>query len=132
MFQYLNRFRMSRLTFALSLLLLLACVACQLQPNQQEAQQNTHQDPLPSWNEGSAKKAILDFVARTTTQGSPDFVPVDERIATFDNDGTLWVEQPIYTQFVFALDRVKALAPQHPDWKTKQPFKAVLAGDMQA
>jgi len=110
----------------------MACVACQSQPNQQEAQQNTHQDPLPSWNEGSAKKAILDFVARTTTQGSPDFVPVDERIATFDNDGTLWVEQPIYTQFVFALDRVKALAPQHPDWKTKQPFKAVLAGDMQA
>jgi haloacid dehalogenase-like hydrolase len=92
--------------------------------------QSTQPDPLPSWNDGPAKKAILDFVARTTTMGSPDYVPVAERIATFDNDGTLWTERPIYTQFVFALDRLKALAPKHPEWKTKQPFKAVLEGDV--
>src|SRR5215813_12523834 len=96
------------------------------------AAQSGAPDPLPSWNEGPAKKAILDFVARTTTTGSPDYVPVADRIATFDNDGTLWTEQPIYTQFAFALDRVRALAPQHPEWKTTQPFKAVLEGDMKA
>ena len=89
-------------------------------------------DPLPSWNEGPAKKAVLDFISRTTTQGSKDFVPEDERIATFDNDGTLWVEQPVYTQLAFALDRVKQLAPSHPEWKDKQPFQAALAGDMKA
>ena len=83
-------------------------------------------DPLPSWNDGAAKKSIIDFVARVTTQGGPDFVPPAERIATFDNDGTLWCEQPMYFQLAFAFDRVKALAPQHPEWKTKQPFKAVL------
>ena len=87
-------------------------------------------DPLPSWNEGPAKNAILSFVASTTTIGGPDYVRVEDRIATFDNDGTLWVEQPIYTQFSFALDRVKSLAPQHPEWKDNQPFKAVLQGDM--
>jgi hypothetical protein len=86
-------------------------------------------DPLPSWNKGATKKSITDFVARVTTPG-PDFVPVDQRIATFDNDGTLWVEQPMYVQLAFALDRVKALAPMHPEWKDKQPFKAVLEGDM--
>jgi hypothetical protein len=84
---------------------------------------------LPSWNDGPAKASIVDFVARVTTQG-PDFVPVEQRIATFDNDGTLWVEQPMYVQFAFALDRVKALAPMHPEWKTTQPFQAVLEGDM--
>jgi phosphoglycolate phosphatase-like HAD superfamily hydrolase len=89
-------------------------------------------DPLPSWNEGAAKKAITDFIARVTTQGSPDFVPVELRIATFDNDGTLWCEQPVYFQVAFAMDRVKALAPRHPEWKTKQPFKAVLDRDMKA
>ena len=89
-------------------------------------------DPLPSWNEGAAKKAITDFVARVTAQGSPDFVPVDLRIATFDNDGTLWCEQPVYFQVAFAFDRLKAMAAQHPEWKTKQPFKAVLDGDMKA
>jgi phosphoglycolate phosphatase-like HAD superfamily hydrolase len=89
-------------------------------------------DPLPSWNEGAAKQAIAGFVSKVTTQGSRDFVPAAERIATFDNDGTLWSEQPIYFQFAFALDRVKALAPQHPEWKTTQPFKAVLEGDMKA
>lgn len=89
-------------------------------------------DPLPSWNEGSAKQAILDFVAAVTREGSPDFVPVPERIATFDNDGTLWPEQPMYVQLAFALDRVKALAPEHPEWKDKPHFKAILDGDLKA
>jgi phosphoserine phosphatase len=89
-------------------------------------------DPLPSWNEGPTKKSITDFVARVTTQNGPDFVPVEQRIATFDNDGTLWVEQPMYVQLAFALDRVKEMAPMHPEWKDKQPFKAVLEGDMKA
>ena len=89
-------------------------------------------DPLPSWNDGAAKSAIVDFVTAVTTQGGPDFVPPEERIATFDNDGTLWVEQPMYTQFAFALDRVKALAPQHPEWATTQPFKAVIDNDLNA
>src|SRR5213078_2104958 len=90
------------------------------------------QDPLSSWNETAPKKAIIDFVERVTKQGSPDFVQLNERIATFDNDGTLWVEQPIYTQFVFAIARVKELAPKHPEWNQQQPFKAVLDGDMKA
>jgi phosphoglycolate phosphatase-like HAD superfamily hydrolase len=89
-------------------------------------------DPLPSWNDGPAKKAITEFVARVTTEGGAEFVPVAERIATFDNDGTLWSEQPIYFQFAFALDRVRALAPKHPEWKTKQPFKGILEGDTKA
>jgi hypothetical protein len=89
-------------------------------------------DPLPSWNDGAAKTAIMDFVGRVTREGGPDFVPVPERIATFDNDGTLWTEQPYYFQVAFAIDRVKAMAPQHPEWKKKQPFKALLEGDKKA
>jgi phosphoglycolate phosphatase-like HAD superfamily hydrolase len=89
-------------------------------------------DPLPSWNDGAAKKSITDFVAKVTTQGSADFVPPAERIAVFDNDGTLWCEQPIYFQAAFALDRVRAMAKDHPEWKNQQPFKAFLAGDKQA
>src|SRR5829696_6567882 len=89
-------------------------------------------DLLPSWNAGATKQAIMSFVARVTAHGSPDFVPGDQRIATFDNDGTLWVEQPMYVQLAFILDRVRALAPQNPDWKSKQPFQAVLDGDMKA
>jgi haloacid dehalogenase-like hydrolase len=87
-------------------------------------------DPLPAWNDGAAKEAIVSFVRVTTTQGSPRFVPPAERIATFDNDGTLWAEQPLYFQLLFALDRVKALAPQHPEWKTKEPFASLLKGDV--
>jgi len=87
-------------------------------------------DPLPSWNDGPAKQAIVDFVRATTAKGSPKFVPPAERIATFDNDGTLWCEQPMYFQFIFALDRVKALAPQHPEWKEKEPFASLLKGDL--
>jgi phosphoglycolate phosphatase-like HAD superfamily hydrolase len=90
------------------------------------------QDPLPSWNDTAPKKAVVAFVEKVTKEGSPDFVPVAERIATFDNDGTLWAEQPIYFQFAFAIDRVKALAPQHPEWKKQQPFAAALSGDKNA
>lgn len=89
-------------------------------------------DPLPSWNDGAPRSSLLEFVARTTTTGSADFVPVPERIATFDNDGTLWSEQPIYFQFAFAIDRVKALAASNPAWREREPFKSVLAGDMAA
>lgn len=89
-------------------------------------------DALSSWTEGPTKASIIDFVSRVTAQGGPDFVPAAERIAVFDNDGTLWVEQPMYVQLAFVLDRVKALAPQNPGWKTTQPFKAVLGGDMRA
>src|SRR5438270_7996136 len=85
-------------------------------------------DPLPSWNDTAPKKAIIAFVEKVTREGSPDFVRPGERIATFDNDGTLWAEQPIYFQFLFAMDRIKALAPQHPEWKTEEPFKFVLTG----
>jgi hypothetical protein len=87
-------------------------------------------DPLPSWNEGNAKKSILSFVKKVTTPNAPVFVPPAERIATFDNDGTLWAEKPMYFQLFFALDRVKALAPQHPEWKDKEPFASLLKGDV--
>lgn len=87
-------------------------------------------EPLPSWNDGPAKSAIIDFITRVTQVGGPDFVPAQDRIAVFDNDGTLWTEQPLYVQFVFALDRVKTLAPQHPEWQSEEPFRSVLAGDI--
>ena len=87
-------------------------------------------EPLPSWNDGSARKSIIDFVEKVTRPGSPDFVAAPERIAVFDNDGTLWCEQPMPVQFYFALDRVKALAPQHPEWKTTEPFASLLKGDL--
>jgi len=88
--------------------------------------------PLASWNDGAAKVAIVDFVRSVVTKGSPNFVPVNKRIAVFDNDGTLWAEQPMYFQLLFALDRVNALAPQHPEWKTKEPFASLLKGDMKS
>ena len=89
-------------------------------------------DTLPSWNEGPARQAILDLVSTTTTPGSADFVEPEDRIATFDQDGTLWVEHPIYGQVAFALDRVVELAPRHPEWKDKEPFKTVLSGNHEA
>jgi phosphoglycolate phosphatase-like HAD superfamily hydrolase len=89
-------------------------------------------DPLPSWNDGPTKQSIVDFVTKVTTEGAPEFVKPEDRIATFDNDGTLWIEQPMYNQFVFALDEVKAKVNEHPEWKDKEPFKSVLAGDMKA
>ena len=87
-------------------------------------------DPLPSWNDGMARQSIVHFVAKVTKEGGTDFVPPDERIATFDNDGTLWAEQPLPFQFLFVLDRVKALAPQHPEWKDKEPFASLLEGNL--
>ncbi len=89
-------------------------------------------DPLPSWNNTSPKQSIVDFVDNVTKEGSPDFVPPAERIATFDNDGCLWAEQPMYFQAIFALDRVKVLAPKHPEWKTQEPFASVLKGDVKS
>jgi phosphoserine phosphatase len=86
-------------------------------------------DHLPSWNDGPAKQSIIQFVKSATDKNSPQYVPSEDRIAVFDNDGTLWTEQPIYFQLAFAIDRVKALAPQHPEWKEKQPFKAILEND---
>ena len=87
-------------------------------------------DPLPSWNEGTAKRAIMDFVRRVSTDDSRDYVPESERIAVFDNDGTLWCEMPVPVQAFFVADRVRALAPDHPDWQTTEPFKSQLAGDV--
>jgi phosphoglycolate phosphatase-like HAD superfamily hydrolase len=96
------------------------------------AHSSAQTDPLPSWNDTAPKKAITDFVERATKEGSPDFVKPEERIATFDNDGTLWVEQPIYTQVTFAIDEVVAMAPQHPEWRETEPFKSILAHDREA
>jgi phosphoglycolate phosphatase-like HAD superfamily hydrolase len=87
-------------------------------------------DPLPSWNDSGSKQAIVAFVEKVTREGGPDFVPIAERIATFDNDGTLWSEQPMYFEYIFALERLRTLAPRHPEWKTVQPFAAALKGDM--
>ncbi|MCV9999625.1 haloacid dehalogenase-like hydrolase [Pararhizobium sp. YC-54] len=86
-------------------------------------------DDLSSWNDGATKQAIVDFVSAVSTEGGADYVAPGERVAVFDNDGTLWGEQPMYVQLVFALDRIKALAPEHPEWKDTEPFKSVLAGD---
>jgi hypothetical protein len=112
-------FKLSRLAALTLCVLLLAVVGAYAQ-----------NDPLPSWNDGKTKQSIVAFVEKVTKPGSPDFVPVPERIATFDNDGTLWAEQPMYFQLAFALDRVKALAPQHPEWKNKEPFASLLKGDL--
>ncbi|AUS04364.1 HAD family hydrolase [Pseudotamlana carrageenivorans] len=89
-------------------------------------------DPLSSWHDNATKKAITSYVTEVSTSGNPNFIPISDRIATFDNDGTLWSEQPVYFQLFFAMYRIKALAPEHPEWKNKQPFKAVLENDMKA
>ena len=105
-------------------LLLLGCVSC--------AKPVPVEDPLPSWNDAAARQAIVSFVDKTTTEGSADYVAVEERIAVFDNDGTLWAEQPLYFQALFIFDRIKALAPDHPEWETQEPFSSVLKGDTNA
>ncbi len=115
-FNFNNAFR-----FSLSILCLVLLHATRV---------DAQTDPLPSWNDSPSKSAITAFVAKVTKDGSPDFVKPEDRIAVFDNDGTLWCEQPLYFQLLFALDRVKALAPQHPEWNDTEPFKSVLAGDM--
>ncbi len=97
--------------------------------SEQDVKTKTSSDPLPSWNEGKTKQSIFEFVRKVTEKDSPDFVPIAERIATFDNDGTLWAEQPQYFQALFVLDRIKTLAPQHPEWKDKEPFSSILKGD---
>lgn len=108
---------------------IVAAVMCSLVP----ATMNAHAtDPLPSWNDGKAKQSIVEFVQKVTSPDSPDFVPPAERIATFDNDGTLWSEQPMYFQAFFVFDRIRALEPQHPEWKTQEPFASVLKGDMKS
>jgi phosphoserine phosphatase len=118
--------------------LLLVFTACQnAEPAEKTmkaptASEETKSDPLPSWNEGKTKEAIVAMVEAVTDEKGPDFVEPSERIATFDNDGTLWAEQPMYVQLLFAFDRVKTLAPEHPEWKTTQPFKAVLDNDVKA
>lgn len=86
-------------------------------------------DPLPSWNDGPAKRSIIAFVEKVTREGSPDFVPAPERTAVFDNDGTLWCEKPMPVQLCFVIDRVKSLAPERPEWKDKEPFASILRGD---
>ena len=105
-------------------LLLTACAAPQ--------KTSPTQADLPSWNDGPSRTAIVDFVHAVTQPGSPDFVAAEERIAVFDNDGTLWSEQPMYFQVLFALDRVKEMAPAHPEWAKRQPFKAAIEGDKAA
>ena len=117
-----TQLRKAPLLFALYFALIIVCLGAA----------HAQTDPLPSWNDTAPKKAILAFVERVTRAGSADFVPIDARIATFDNDGTLWVEQPMYVQMAFAFARIKQLAPQHPEWKTTQPFKGVLEGDRKA
>lgn len=115
--------RISTVVLACSLIL----SGCQNPPDVKTASV----DPLPSWNDGPAKKAIIDFVGQVTAKG-PNFVPVEDRIATFDNDGTLWVEQPIYTEAIFTEARIQQMAADHPDWKKKQPFAALLNHDAKA
>jgi phosphoglycolate phosphatase-like HAD superfamily hydrolase len=117
---------------SLSALTLLPAAAGSFVPLAAMAQTSTVGDPLPSWNEGAAKKSITDFVSRVTTSGGADYVAPEQRVATFDNDGTLWAEQPMYFQLAFIVDRVRILAPQHPEWKTAQPFKAILENDLAA
>jgi len=110
------------LSRAAQLLALIACVSC--------TDQAQDADPLPSWNDSGSKDAIVSFVEKTVTVGSSDYVPVAERIAVFDNDGTLWAEQPLYFQALFIFDRIKQLAPQHPEWETQEPFASVLKDDV--
>jgi len=120
-----------RIKFQLLLLLVTAAIAFSCdQPQQKTETIVTDTDPLPSWNEGASKKSIIDFVTKTTTQGSVDFIPVADRIACFDNDGTLWTEKPLPFQLYFMIDRIKEMAPQHPGWKSQQPFKSILEGDI--
>lgn len=123
-----------RLSYLLILFFgVLALTGCRQEPaseGDQVTDDTTAIAPLPSWNDGAARQAIIDFVKATTDPASPDYLEPEERIATFDNDGTLWAEQPLYFQFIFALDRVRQMAPDHPEWKQQQPFQAILENDL--
>ena len=124
-----------KLNFITFILLASILYSCNTEVQQKEASdtiQNTNIDPLPSWNEGETKTAVIAYVQAVTESNSPDFIPVKDRIATFDNDGNLWSEQPAYFQLFFAIDRVKAMAADHPEWASEQPFKAVLENDMES
>lgn len=131
--------RPATLLAALLIVTLVAAGACTRRQQERQAAVPVRQtrvtppptDPLPSWNDGPAKKAIVDFVERVTEKGAPNFATPDERVAVFDNDGTLWTEHPVYAQLMFAMDRVRALAADHPEWKKAQPFKAVIENDRQ-
>ena len=116
--------------------IVLTALACKNETSTTVEENNTNNevveiDPLPSWNDGDTKTAILDFVELTTTEGSEGFIPIKDRIATFDNDGNLWAEQPMYFQLFYAIDEIKRMAPEHPEWQNEQPFKAILEGDVQ-
>lgn len=116
------------------LLLLMVCLACKDTVDSKETPETMTRevvDPLPSWNDTTTKQAIIDYVTDVTTEGSENFIPVSERISTFDNDGNLWSEQPAYFQLYFVLDRIKDMAKGHPEWKDEQPYKAVLENDME-
>jgi len=121
---------MKKFKFVFSVIFFVALISCQQKPKQIKT--ILKEDPLPSWNEGATKQSIISFVNAVTDSESPDFVKPSDRIATFDNDGTLWAEKPVYSQFLFAIDRVRELEPEHPEWKTVQPFKAVLENNMEA
>lgn len=121
-------------TCLISLGILVSCTAPETSSKEKEkptVQPQKVEAPLSSWNEGITKQAIIDFVEKTTTEGSADFVEVKNRIATFDNDGNLWSEQPMYFQLIFAIDRIKTMAPEHPEWKTIEPYKSILEGDVE-
>ena len=116
--------------------IVLTVLACKNETSTTVEENNTNNevveiDPLPSWNDGETKEAIIDFIELTTTEGSEGFIPVKDRIATFDNDGNLWAEQPMYFQLFYAIDEIKRMAPEHPEWQNEQPFKAILEGDVQ-
>jgi phosphoglycolate phosphatase-like HAD superfamily hydrolase len=122
-----------KLPFILFISFLLITISCKQQQSVTgKSTTVTANNPLPAWNEGTSKKSIIDFVTKTTREGSSDFVPVEERIACFDNDGTLWTEAPLPFQLYFMIDRIKALAPLHPEWKDNQPYKGILEADMKS
>lgn len=106
------------------------CCPRQTSENSPSSLSDLLEDPLPSWHDGETKQAVIDFVTKTTSEGNTDFVPLSDRIACFDNDGTLWNEYPVYAQFMFSFDRIRVMAPEHPEWKQEQSFKALLEGDM--
>lgn len=128
---FLSAFKMKKALELFGLLVLISMIACV--PTAVNNNQDSYNlDPLPSWNNGPSKTSIIDFVQGVTKEGADSFIPVTERIAVFDNDGTLWSEQPAYFQLYFAMDRIKELAPENPEWKDVQPYKAVIENDMEA
>jgi len=124
--------KLNALAFILMAFLMYSCNTEKTNAKSENSPSKSIQNPLPSWNEGETKTAIITYVNAVSNKNSADFIEVKDRIATFDNDGNLWSEQPAYFQLFFAIDRVKAMAADHPEWKNKQPFKAVLENDMEA